>query len=93
MSLDITSAPPNAPALLFFATSNPNLTIPFCTKLYTNPFLAFTATTNATGTATFPLSIPNDPSLNGAKFWNQWWAVGPGPNVIGTNGGHGIAGN
>jgi hypothetical protein len=51
---------------------------------------------NAAGSATQSLAIPNDGSLAGAQFCDQWWVLDPVGNPAGivlSNAGRGIIGN
>ena len=51
--------------------------------------------TNTQGSALLPLAIPNDPTLIGGNFYNQWVVMAPGANNLGvlfTGGGNGMIG-
>ena len=42
------------------------------------PVLITPIPTNAMGTATFPLPLPNNPALNGLELFVQWFPMDPG---------------
>jgi hypothetical protein len=92
MTLNVHAGPANTAALLFIGATNPNVPV-FCTSLYASPTIMLVTTTNANGTASLPLILPNDMALDGARFWNQWWMFTAALVAVGTNGGEGIAGN
>lgn len=92
MNLMLQGAPASSPAVFVFGIRSPNLPTPFCTSLYSTFDIVLNSNTNASGGATFQLNVPNTPALDGGVFYNQWWVVGPGPRVVGSNGGMGTAG-
>ena len=51
-------------------------------NLYISPDLAFTVAT-ATGTLSIPLPVPNNPSLVGSRFWNQFFIIDKKANNFG----------
>ncbi len=55
--------------------------MPGC-HLYTDPIMTLPLT-NAGGTATWPMDIPNTPSLVGATFYMQGAVISPGTNPVG----------
>jgi hypothetical protein len=66
-----------------------------CTLLASGETLLFSAV-DAAGAATQTLAVPNDASLLGAAFFDQWWVVDPTANPAGivlSNAGRGTIGN
>jgi hypothetical protein len=65
-----------------------------CTLLCSAVTFLGVQTTN--GTAGVGLSVPIDPALLGAPFFNQWWVASPTATALGfvfSNGGRGVVGN
>ena len=57
--------------------------------------LAAGQVTNATGIASVPFNLPNDPNLLGSRFYQQWLLVDPQANTLGlitTAGGEAMVG-
>jgi hypothetical protein len=91
MTLHVQGGPAGAPAALMFGGSNPNLALPFCTRLYSSAEVILPLPLSGTGAASFQLNVPNDPGLQGGTVWNQWWIIGPN-GLLGTSGGRAIVG-
>lgn len=94
-SLDLQGGPASAPAALFLGVSNPAFPLPFCvfTKLLSSAEVTLSLTTTAAGKVNVPLAVPNDPALDGGIVWTQFWAIGPGSTLLGTNGAQATLGN
>jgi hypothetical protein len=104
-SVDLSQAPAGRPAILFFGASRTtwfNIPLPLdltpfgapCSVLASAEVTISTAT-NASGTASIPINVPNDAGLIGAGFFNQFWLIDPGNNPLNlaaSNAGAGIAG-
>ena len=101
MTVNLTDARPNATALFAFGVSDTNwgaLNLPFDLSLlnapgcsiYASAEFLFFQTTTPMGTQEFKLTIPNDPTLSGFNFYNQYVVDDPSANGFGaafTNGG------
>jgi hypothetical protein len=64
--------------------------------LYASGQVLVVGATNAAGSLGNVLSIPNDSSLTGGAFFNQFWVYDPSANPLGfafTNGGKGLIGD
>ncbi len=103
MLIDLLHAKPHTAAYLILGSSERRwgqtplpfslgaLGAPNC-SLLTDPMMLLPAVapTNAAGTTSFLMRIPNSQSLAGVKFYNQWLVVDPKANALGlafSNGG------
>ena len=103
MAVKLVNARPNAAAGLILGLSNTQwgsvklpLTLPGGCQLAVSVDALFGALTNANGEASVALPIPNDASLNGAKFFNQFLVIDPAGGQIGlvlTDAGAGTVGD
>jgi hypothetical protein len=100
-NVDLFNSAPSALAILFTGSSNTSwLGIPLpldltpagapgC-MLLASGTLFTTVVANGNGAGTQPLGLPNDPSLCGARLYQQWMVLDPGANMLGfaaSNGG------
>ena len=69
LGLSLAPAPTSAGCQVLIDFTSPNLIVPFGTFGITS--------TDATGAASIPLPIPNDPLLHGVPTYAQWGAVDP----------------
>lgn len=95
-SITLANARANSSALLWFGL-RVQQSLPGNCTLYASPAVLATVTpTNASGTASVPISIPNTTSLVGVQFANQWWVADPTGALLGllalSNGGEGNIG-
>jgi serine protease AprX len=101
LNVNLANARPNAPVALFVGfddTSWNGLALPFSLaglnapgcNLYVPGDAIVALGSNASGAATVPVAIPDDPQLIGAEAFVQYLVVDPGANGLGlatTNGG------
>jgi hypothetical protein len=104
-TVDLSQAVPSRPAFLFFGLSRTQwltLRLPFdltpigapCMVLSSGE-IQFPTAVGATGNASVRFSVPNNMSLIGAPFFNQYWITDPGNNPLNlsaSNGGAGVIG-
>jgi hypothetical protein len=104
--ITLDNAKPSSAALLFLGVSDQSwgsLQLPFdlapyatgC-KILASLDLAFTVATDVRGGATLSLPIPNNGTLLGLTFFNQFFAVDPKANalwMVASNAGKGIVGD
>lgn len=93
VDLRLTGAPPLSPALLLMGFSTESWSglplpyaltpfgAPLCT-LYNSVDYAPALATDATGSATFPFLVPNNPTLTGLFFYAQFSIYDPGANAF-----------
>ena len=106
-SVDVSQARPNAPALLLIGASNQSwngipLPLPLaaagapgCSLLAAGDTIVAVAT-DGSGRAAFTFAVPPDPTLLGARLFNQYAVFDPGANAMGlvwTRGGEGLIGS
>jgi hypothetical protein len=107
MTVQLQNGLANTAAIMTVGISNTNwlgLPLPFdlalsgahgC-NLYASGQVLVVGATNAAGSLGNVLSIPNDSSLTGGAFFNQFWVYDPSANPLGfafTNGGKGLIGD
>jgi hypothetical protein len=87
--LSLTGALPTRPQILLLGLSHlPAIDLtgagaPGCT-LYVAPDVPLVAVSNASGSASATLGIPNDTGLLGVKVWSQYVALDPAANKLGA---------
>lgn len=91
-TIKVSEARPAAPALLFLGASNAvwgsislplDLTFmgaPGC-RAHVSGELSLALATDPTGSAAFPLAVPNNAALVGLHFFTQWYIVDPAVNT------------
>ncbi len=96
--LKLAFAKPGSNAFLLFGASNPGLNLgalaPSCSVLSSGEVIA-AAVTSASGQASVPVTVPNNPALRGGAFFNQY-VVQDAVNPLGlvfSQGGKGVVGD
>jgi hypothetical protein len=92
-------APAGAPGALLYGSSQQAIDLktvgaPGC-RLFCDLAAVIPVWVDAAGQAVHSLAIPNDQSLVGGTFWNQFLVVDPAANALGltfSNGGYGLIG-
>ncbi len=98
-SVDVSRAAANAPAALWLGASQLNVPIgavaPGCSLLVSLDAIFGVVATDASGNGSIPIALPNNPSLVGIQFYNQFMVVDAAANTLGlafSNGGAGKVG-
>lgn len=94
-SVNLASARPSFPAALYAGSSTSvfgSYTLPLNLGfigmtdcfLYTNVLVNIPASVSVSGTATLPVTVPNNAALLGGNVYFQWAIVDPGANLLGV---------